>query len=527
MVLQHKVGMHLCLTTMLKLNHTYNYKLLLITLTVMSSISACTSSKKVAYNVHKKYAPSQIQYDFSLLQKILEREHPSTYWHTPKPLMDSIFTTAKTLLNDSLTEFEFRKIVAQVVSNVKCGHTSVRGSKGFDKWLSTANLSYFPFGMRVFSDTMIATYNLYRKDTLIPRGSIIQSINGINSNTIMQHMYSFISTDGDANNFKNLRISNNFPFYYLMAMDSAKTYNVQYLDSVGNSKEIKFTHFKRPPPDTTKTPKPKVVIPKVVVPKVVVKKPTKEQRRQLIRKINIDTVNSTAVLILTSFSGGKQQQFFKTAFANLQKLQIKNLVIDVRNNGGGLVANATALSKYFITKKTTIADSVYTNKRMSKYNKYIKRRFWFGLSTYFFTNKKNDGNYHFGWFSRKKIKPKKHHHFDGKVYAITGGYSFSATTLFLHYIQPLANVTTVGETTGGSAYGNTAIYIPDLTLPNTKIKVRMPMFRLVMNKNATTLGQGIAPQIYVPPTPLTMKKGNDNKLEKVLELIKLDLQQNL
>ncbi len=512
--------MHLYQIIMHKNRAKYNSNNNIVILCIIVIFTACNASKNVAYNVHKKFAPQELQQDFNLLQNILEREHPSIYWHTTKPLMDSIFAIAKKQLKDSLTEFDFRKIVAQVISNVKCGHTSVRASAGFEKWMATANLSYFPFGMRAFSDTLLATYNLYRKDTLIPRGSFIKSINGVSSPALLQKMYSYISTDGDANNFKNLRISNNFPFYYLMAMDSAKNYIVEYVDTIGNNKTVQFAHFKRSPPDTTKKQRPKIVEPKPLV-----VKPTKEQKRQQIRKLYIDTINNAAVVTLTSFSGGKQKKFFKKTFAYLQQQKINNFVIDVRNNGGGLVGNATNLSKYFITKKTTIADSVFTNKRISHYNKYIKRRFWFGLSTIVFTKKKNDGNFHFGWFARKKIKPKTKNHFNGKVYVITGGYSFSATTLFIHYIQPLPNVTTVGETTGGGAYGNTAIYIPNLTLPNTKIKVRMPMFRLVMDKNATTQGQGILPQIYVPPTPQTIKNGNDNKLEKVLELIKASAKQ--
>ena len=489
---------------------------------ILLGLISCGSYKNFGYDVHKKIAPKLLQKDFSIVQYALEREHPSLYWHTAKPTMDSIFASAKAKLIDSLTEFEFRKFLAQVVSHIKCGHTSVRASKGYDKWLSKANLSYFPFGMRVYNDTMLATYNLYRKDTLLPRGAIVQSINGVSSQAIIKKMYEYISTDGDANNFKNLRISNNFPFYYLMAMDSAKQYTVQYIDSSITLKTTQFTHFKRPPPDTSKT----LISGANPQKKLPIKKPSKEQKLQQIRKLNIDTAKSTAVITLSSFSGGKQQRFFKKTFATLHQLQIKNLVVDVRNNGGGLVANALALSKYFITTKTNIADSVYTSKRLSKYNKYIKKRFWYGLSTYFLTQKKEDGNYHFGWFLRKKIKPKLTNHFDGKVYIITGGYSFSATTLFIHYTTPLYNVTTVGESTGGGAYGNTAIYIPDLTLPNSKLKIRMPMFRLVMDKNANNKGQGFIPQIYVPPTPQIIKKGNDNKLEKVLELIKTELKQN-
>ena len=40
------------------------------------------------------------------------------------------------------------------------------------------------------------------------------------------------------------------------------------------------------------------------------------------------------------------------------------------------------------------------------------------------------------------------------------------------------NVTIIGEETGGGAYGNNAWLIPDVTLPTTGVRFRLPLFRL-------------------------------------------------
>ena len=50
-------------------------------------------------------------------------------------------------------------------------------------------------------------------------------------------------------------------------------------------------------------------------------------------------------------------------------------------------------------------------------------------SFHFLPGKKKDGYYHFRYFERHYFKPKKKNHFDGQVYILTGGNSFSATTL--------------------------------------------------------------------------------------------------
>jgi C-terminal processing protease CtpA/Prc len=138
------------------------------------------------------------------------------------------------------------------------------------------------------------------------------------------------------------------------------------------------------------------------------------------------------------------------------------------------------------------------------------------------TRKKEDGNYHFRYFEKHFFKPKRRNHFDGTVYILTGGNSFSATTLFIQKIKSQPNVIVVGEETGGGSYGNTAWLIPDVTLPYTKVKFRLPLFRLVIDKNLPKNGRGILPDIEVRPTVNDIKRGADFKLEKVLELIKND-----
>lgn len=40
----------------------------------------------------------------------------------------------------------------------------------------------------------------------------------------------------------------------------------------------------------------------------------------------------------------------------------------------------------------------------------------------------------------------------------------------------------IGEETGGGAYGNSAWLIPDVALPETGVRFRLPLFRLVIDK---------------------------------------------
>ena len=84
------------------------------------------------------------------------------------------------------------------------------------------------------------------------------------------------------------------------------------------------------------------------------------------------------------------------------------------------------------------------------------------------------------------------------------------------------NVTVVGEETGGGAYGNTAWLIPDFTLPETGVRFRLPLFRLVIDKNNPKNGRGIIPEVQSLPSQQAVAAGRDFKLDTALELIKKD-----
>ena len=224
--------------------------------------------------------------------------------------------------------------------------------------------------------------------------------------------------------------------------------------------------------------------------------------------------------VSTFARGNRLKRFFKRSFKTIDKLDLQHLVIDVRSNGGGDAGISTLLTQYLIDKKFKIADSLYAVKRSSRYRNYIQWQRVYWLMTRFVTSKRADGNYHFGYYERHFFKPRKKHHFDGNIYLLTGGNSFSATTLVLKALQGQHNVKIVGEETGGGAYGNTAWMIPDVRLPETGVRFRLPKFRLVMDKDMVKSGRGVMPDIYVRATPEFILKGIDPKIETVKEIIK-------
>ncbi len=472
----------------------------------------CASSKKTLQPT-RKYPPEQLQRDYTVFRNILEESHPSLYWFTPKDRMDYYFDRGYSQLKDSLNERDFRMLLTYVVAKIKCGHTSVGPSKKYMRYLDTAGLKLFPLSLKVWDDTMVVTSNINRKDSVLKRGTIIMAIDGRNAAQLIDTLLNYVTGDGNASIGKYQSLSNrgNFASLYRNVFGLPDTLQVQYLDSSG---QLRYTYLK--PYD------PKDTIGKL---RLNVTEPRKKEirQRELVanRNIQIDRSLSSAYMTVSTFSrGNRLKSFFKRSFRTIDKLNLQHLVIDVRANGGGDAGISTLLTQYLIDKKFKIADSLYAVKRSSRYRGYIEWQRVYWLMTRFVTRKRADGNYHFGYFERHYFKPRKKHHFDGNIYLLTGGNSFSATTLVLKALQGQSNVKIIGEETGGGAYGNTAWMIPDVRLPETGVRFRLPKFRLVMDKDLVLGGRGVMPDIYVRASPEIISKGIDPKIEAVKEIIK-------
>ena len=171
---------------------------------------SCVATKNKHYTFNQKYAAPVVREDILLLKKILEANHPSLYWYTTKDSLDYYFAKTLASITDSLTETQAKNKIAQVISNIKCGHTSVRFSKQFTDLAEKHRYPQFPLSIKTFKDSMVVLGRYNLEDSVLKRGTVITSINSKKPREILDSLFQFISTDGDAINFKSQVLSNNF-----------------------------------------------------------------------------------------------------------------------------------------------------------------------------------------------------------------------------------------------------------------------------------------------------------------------------
>ena len=487
----------------------------LFSISFLVATTGCQIGALWRFNPEKKYSPQAVCQDLKTMENVLKKNHPSLYWYTTPAQLDSAFQQAYAAVRDSMNEASVRNLFNEVSGTIRCGHTSVRHSKQYNHYIAWKSVSGFPLGIKIVDDsTTIVTSNLNRKDSLLTRGVKIVGVNGLSSKQLIDTLYPLVPVDGYAHNFSYQTLSNNFTRFYNSRFSYDTLYPIQYIDSNGIIRTITRKYYNRYS-DTSQLYMSFRKAAKIVP-------PTKMLRKEMLRSFWIDTGGTYAMMRINTFSRDIPSAYIRKKFKLLKKKKVPHLILDLRNNGGGLISRSLLMARMIQPGSFQYVDSIVspyrTLKRPAIGEGKITYRHCINLGMRFLSKKNKHGYYLFKVFTNKKYRPHRHH-YEGKVWVLTGGSSFSATSMLLANIKGLPNVQIIGEETGGVAYGNNGVFIPDLILPNTKLRMRLPTYRIINNIHYPNNGKGVLPDVEIKPTRLSVLYNQDIKMEKAIELI--------
>jgi C-terminal processing protease CtpA/Prc len=216
----------------------------------------------------------------------------------------------------------------------------------------------------------------------------------------------------------------------------------------------------------------------------------------------------TKILRIRTFSsealnsaGLDYHEFLESSFSQLKIEQTKNLIIDVRGNGGGNDHYGATLVSYIASSSFGYFNSIEVTNAYDGYGDIEE----IAGKRYMLSHQ-----------DLAKQQPNKNR-FAGKVFILADGGSFSTTADFVSISKNIGAATIVGLETGGGACGNTSGNSKSITLKNTGIAMRIQMWRYssAIDKDIPC-GHGVIPDYIVTDLPIT---DNDEVIEMVARLV--------
>jgi C-terminal processing protease CtpA/Prc len=504
---------------------------------LISIIISCTSRKELNYTVsEKKHETAQLIKDVDFTYQLLKDGHPGLYWFINKTQLDFKFDSLKKTITIPLTTKEFFKKLAPVVAQVKCGHTKMllvtkkltKKEQDSVKKLGVKPLNQF--GYKIVNNKLyITSFNASIKN--IKKGNEIVAINDIPATEIISNLKANIPSDGYNQTFKNASLNRSFINIYSSFYDNKDLVNFKIKNNKDSVIDLKLTTYKKP----------------VLKDSIAVKKKTKEELTNAKkianekRKLNykgydelkkpildlkfLEKDSSIAYLRVKSFSfpNANFERFYKESFKTLKNGKTKDLILDLRDNGGGSLKACRDLFSYLVDKDFVYLQETTVNNRFNPYlrNKGVMNKLKaipFQIVNTIILKKDKD-KYKLQYTGIKPLHANKNN-YNGKVYVLINGYSFSASALLSANLKQINRATFVGQETGGGYNGCVAGSIPIISLPNSKLKLRMGLYPVMPNAHTDTIGRGIFPDVEITNTIEDIIAGKDNELDWVLKEIK-------
>lgn len=455
------------------------------------------------------FTPEEVRADMVFLKKRFEKIHPGMYYYMSKEDYNKKYDSLYNTINQPLNYLETFRVLSQLVTNVKDGHTNLRYDK---KRFNKKYAKFVPFYLRKIGKNYYLALN-YSADSTIIRGAEVLAFNDEPVEQLIQKLKVFVSSDNGNEHAKDYYTVSAFPTYYKRyfgEVDSIKiSYRLPKNDSIFNKKVACQSNSE--------------------ILKIDKKRYKNLNRPNLSLKI-MDSVNHIAKLDITTFSmSGKfldvsNQKFkrvLRARFKTIKQLKVEHLIVDFRANGGGFIPNISRFLKYLSPKPFTLVDTLAFKKKAYFT---IAKPHWFGppLTTWMgFMKRKGEFMYR---VNRKndKHKPEKVLAYRGKTYFITDPGCYSATTFTLNLAKDLGiPEKIIGQQVGGATWGSFAVNWQDFKLPNTKYIVHTPLMKINHNlPNKINKDFFVQPDYEVNRNREELLKNNTSVIDFTVEMIR-------
>ncbi|MBL4745671.1 MAG: peptidase [Flavobacteriaceae bacterium] len=368
------------------------------------------------------------------------------------------------------------------------------------------------------------------KGTRIPLGSEIISINGHSKDQLLRVLGKYHTTDGYNTTGKKIGICIHFSKYYRYNFGLSDNFKVVYKKPRSKKvQSINITNVSYKKYYQNFDNRHSVKTDNKLFENI------KKSDYYSLHKLN----TTTAILTINSFSLGsdndkthlKYKSFLDSIFIDLNQRNYKNIIVDIRNNGGGTSPNDMITLSYLINSpQKEIRTAWVSFTEWIPYWKYFQIDIPFYLKPFAKSKLKkiiqeelpivkNNRRYYKDILTYQP----NINSFKGQVYLLTGPWVASAASLFASMLASNTEAIVIGEETSGGYYGHNGAFPVEYKLPKSKFTTRFSIVNLtqdVLIKDTQPFGRGIIPDFNIEQSFNDFIYNKDTQMNFTIDLIK-------
>lgn len=471
----------------------------------------------------------KMEKDLEIFKNIRIEANSGLYKYRSKKEIDSIYSWAENKVKTIGTYREFYNLICKLTDFEGSLHNNTVLPEKYKSSLKAEQDGYFPYPIKWVDGKWL----LNQEGVEVPLGSELISINQGPIDQIIENLHKYYTTDGINTTGKRVGINYNFGKYY------------RFNYGLENDFEVAF---KTPRSEEIKT------IKLASVGYAQYYSNVENRYSKMFDEVNYKdweegeiysfetTRDSIGILTINSFSMGNKHaaehkqyvSFLDSIFTSIKEQQIKDLIVDVRYNGGGTDPNDLVTYSYLTSRtfqenkqawisfeKIPFVRYAYTDiprilrpLGVGKYNKAFQKEFPVEIDGKFYQDSTSEDH---------KIWEPNNQAFSGNIYLLISPTLASAGSLFAAMVTGNENSITIGEEAMGGYYGHNGHSSLGYILPKSRLGIFFSVVNLeqdVPKKGNQIYERGIIPDLIIPQSYEDFINHDDTQMKETLKLIR-------
>lgn len=491
-------------------------------------VLTCFNFSVKAQHIDSKLSENKMKKDLKIFKQIRQQANSGLYKYRTPTQIDSIYLWAENQILQSTTYGDFYNIICRLTDYEGSLHNDTQMSSKVLNNLKKEQDGYFPYPIKLIENKWVINF----ENAQIPVGSQIIAINQEPIDNIISNTSIYYTTDGLNQTGKQVGMRSSFSKYYRLYYGLHEDFQVEYQapnTSTSQIVTIKSVSYKNYYDNVSKMysmPYDKYYYADL-----------KDQEKYHFEQID----SLTAKLTIHSFDLGNANsashkdymQFLDNTFKTIKESQISNLIVDVRNNGGGNDPNDIMTYSFLANRDFQESKQVWISFNKIPFIKYIDspipkiiRPFGIGKYNKLFQKRfpiKQGDKYFIGENeSEMQVITPNPNAFKGNVYLLISEQVASAASLFAALLAGNENTITIGNESMGGYFGHNGHTPISYVLPHSKIVTTFSVDNItqdVLPLSNQLPARGIIPQHLVLQSYEDFINQKDTQLDFTMKLI--------